>query len=169
MLQGMTAHYLLHDSYAVKPGDDILIHAAAGGTVSLPLSYATHATHTPTAAINIYKQGLLLCQLGKELGARVIGTASTKEKAEKARAAGASEVILYTQDDFVARVKELTVGRGVNSIYDSVGMRIENLSPLFFSSKLLKYKIEGKTTFLKGFDCLKTRGTMVLFGASRYV
>ncbi len=112
----------------------------------------------------------MLCQLGKELGARIIGTVSTKEKAEKARAAGASEVILYTQDDFVARVKELTIGRGVNSIYDSVGMRIENLSPLFFSFiKVAEVHIEGKTTFLKGFECLKTRGTMVLFGASRYV
>jgi len=97
MLQGMTAHYLSHSTYAIKPGDDVLIHAGAGGT------------------------GLLLTQMAKRLGARVFTTVSTEEKAELSRAAGADEAILYTQLDFAAEVKRLTGGSGVPVVYDSVG------------------------------------------------
>jgi NADPH:quinone reductase len=95
LLQGMTAHYLLHDSYAVRPGDTVLVHAAAGG------------------------MGLLLTQLATKLGARVIGTVSTSEKEKLARQAGAVEVIGY--DDVAARVRELTGGEGVPAVYDGVG------------------------------------------------
>lgn len=95
LLQGMTAHYLLRDSYAVRPGDTVLVHAAAGG------------------------MGLLLTQLATTFGARVIGTASTPEKAELARQAGAAEVIGYA--DVPARVRELTGGEGVAAVYDGVG------------------------------------------------
>jgi len=95
-LQGMTAHYLTTSTYAVKPGDAILIHAAAGGV------------------------GLLLVQLAKMRGARVFGTVSTPEKAALAREAGADEVILYTDQDFEAEVMRLTAGKGVNAVYDSV-------------------------------------------------
>ncbi|MEA2691802.1 MAG: NADPH:quinone reductase [Acidobacteriota bacterium] len=120
MLQGMTAHYLTCSTYPLKPGDTCLVHAAAGGV------------------------GLLLCQIGKLRGARVLGTTSTAEKAALARAAGADEVILYTEKDFVAEVKRLTGGKGVQVIYDSV----------------------GKTTFEKGLDCIAPRGMMVTFGQS---
>ena len=120
MLQGMTAHYLAHSTYPLKAGDTCVVHAAAGGV------------------------GLLLCQMAKRAGARVIGTVSTEEKAKLAREAGAHDVILYTRQDFEAEVKRLTDGKGVQVIYDSV----------------------GKDTFEKGFNCLSMRGYMVLYGAS---
>jgi NADPH2:quinone reductase len=120
MLQGMTAHYLACSTYPLKPGDTCLVHAAAGGV------------------------GLLLCQIAKMRGARVIGTVSTAEKAKLAREAGAAEVILYTTQDFEAEVKRLTGGQGVHVVYDSV----------------------GKTTFDKGFNCLRPRGLMALYGQS---
>ena len=120
MLQGMTAHYLASTTYPLEPGDGCLVHAAAGGV------------------------GLLLCQIAKLRGARVIGTVSTREKAELARAAGADEVMLYTEQDFEAEVKRLTNGVGLQVIYDSV----------------------GKTTFEKGLNCLAPRGMMVLYGQS---
>jgi NADPH2:quinone reductase len=97
MLQGMTAHYLTHSTYALKRGDSALVHAAAGGV------------------------GLLLVQIAKRLGATVYGTVSTEEKARLARDAGADEIILYTQKDFAAEVKRLTNGRGLEVVYDSVG------------------------------------------------
>jgi NADPH2:quinone reductase len=97
MLQGMTAHYLTHSTFSLKPGDTALIHAAAGGA------------------------GLLLVQMAKMRGARVFGTTSTAEKAALARQAGCDEVILYTEKDFQAEVKSLTGGRGVDVVYDSVG------------------------------------------------
>ncbi|HEY7141066.1 MAG TPA: quinone oxidoreductase [Methylomirabilota bacterium] len=120
MLQGMTAHYLAHSTYPLKHGDACLVHAAAGGV------------------------GLLLCQMAKRAGARVIGTVSTEEKAKLAREAGADEIIFYTRQDLVAEVKRLTGGKGLQVIYDSV----------------------GKDTFEKGFECLAMRGYMVLYGAS---
>lgn len=97
MLQGMTAHYLTHTTYPLKPGDTALVHAAAGGV------------------------GLLLVQMANRLGARVFGTVSTEAKAQLAKEAGADAVILYTEQDFEAEVKRLTNGRGVNVVYDSVG------------------------------------------------
>ena len=97
MLQGMTAHYLTHDTHAVKPGDVVLVHAAAGGT------------------------GLLLVQMAKMRGARVFGTVSTAEKARAAEEAGVDAVIDYSRDDFAAEARRLTAGRGVNVVYDSVG------------------------------------------------
>jgi len=120
MLQGMTAHYLACSTYPLKPGDTCLVHAAAGGV------------------------GLLLCQIAKLRGARVIGTVSTAAKAVLARDAGAHEVILYTERDFEEEVKRLTGGAGVQVVYDSV----------------------GKTTFAKGLNCLARRGMMVLYGQS---
>lgn len=120
MLQGMTAHYLVKSSYPLKKGDWCLVQAAAGG------------------------MGLLLCQLGKMLGATVIGTVSTEEKAALAKAAGAEHVILYTKQDFEAEVKRITNGRGVDVVYDGVGV----------------------TTFDKGLSCLRPRGFMILFGAA---
>lgn len=120
MLQGMTAHYLALDTYPVRKGDTVLVHAAAGGV------------------------GLLLVQVARMRGARVIATVSTRQKAELARGAGAEEVILYTETDFVAEVKRITDGRGVRAVYDSV----------------------GGTTFLKSLDCLAPRGMMVSFGQS---
>jgi NADPH2:quinone reductase len=120
MLQGMTAHYLACSTYPLKSGDTCLVHAAAGGV------------------------GLLLVQIAKLRGARVIGTVSTDEKAKLAREAGADEVILYTKQDFVAEVKRLTNGKGLQVVYDAV----------------------GKDTFDKGFDCLAPRGMMVLYGQS---
>lgn len=120
LLQGMTAHYLTSAAYPLQPGDTCLVHAAAGGT------------------------GLLLCQLAKRRGARVIGTVSTAEKETLARRAGADEVIRYTETDFATEVKRLTGGRGVQVVYDSV----------------------GKTTFTAGLGCLAPRGMMVLFGQS---
>ena len=97
MLQGMTAHYVSHDSYQLKQGETALVHAAAGGV------------------------GLLLVQMAHHIGARVIATVSTEEKVKLARAAGAHEVILYTHTDFEAETKRLTDGKGVNVVYDSVG------------------------------------------------
>jgi NADPH2:quinone reductase len=120
MLQGMTAHYLSHDTYPLKKGETALVHAAAGGV------------------------GLLLVQMAHNIGARVIATVSTEEKAKLARGAGADEVILYTQADFEAETKRLTGGKGVDVVYDSV----------------------GKTTFEKGLNILRPRGMMVLFGGS---
>jgi NADPH:quinone reductase len=120
MLQGMTAHYLAVSTRPLGPGDTCLVHAAAGGV------------------------GLLLCAIAKRRGARVIGTVSTPAKADLARQAGADEVILYTQADFVAETRRLTGGKGVEVVYDSV----------------------GKTTFEKGLDALASRGTMALFGQS---
>ena len=120
MLQGMTAHYLLHDSYPLKKGETALVHAAAGGV------------------------GLLLVQMAHHVGARVIATASTEEKAKLARDAGADDTILYTQTDFEAETKKLTGGKGIDVVYDSV----------------------GKTTFEKGLNLLRPRGMMVLFGGS---
>jgi NADPH2:quinone reductase len=118
MLQGCTAHYLCKSTYPVKAGDRCLIHAAAGGV------------------------GLLLIQMVKNAGGFVIGTCSTEEKADLARAAGADEVILYTEQDFEAEVKRITDGAGVNVAYDSV----------------------GKATFEKSIDCLAPLGYMVLYG-----
>ncbi len=120
MLQGMTAHYLAFTTFPLKRGDTALIQAVAGGV------------------------GLLLVQMAHHLGARVIGTASTEEKAKLAREAGADEVILYTQVDFESETKRLTQGKGVDVVYDSV----------------------GKTTFEKGLNLLRPRGMMVLFGGS---
>jgi len=120
MLQGMTAHYLTYDTYPLKRGQTALVHAAAGGV------------------------GLLLVQMAHHIGARVIATVSTDEKAKLARDAGADEIILYTQADFEAETKRLTGGKGVDVVYDSV----------------------GKTTFEKGLNLLRPRGYMVLFGGS---
>ena len=120
MLQGMTAHYLAYDTYPLKKGETALIHAAAGGV------------------------GLLLVQMAHNIGARVIATVSTEEKAKLAREAGADEVILYTQTDFESETRRLTAGKGLDVVYDSV----------------------GKTTFDKGLNLLRQRGTMALFGGS---
>ena len=120
ILQGMTAHYLAYNTYPIQPGDTVLVHAAAGGL------------------------GLLLVQIAKMCGARVIGTVSTDEKARLAKEAGADDIILYTQTDFEAEVKRLTGGKGVSIVYDSVGL----------------------TTFDKSLNCLKLRGYMVLCGQS---
>jgi len=97
MLQGMTAHYLVHDTFPLKAGDVALIHAAAGGV------------------------GLLLVQMARNIGARVIGTVSTEEKAKLAKDAGADDVIFYTKQDFEVETKRLTGGKGVNVVYDGVG------------------------------------------------
>jgi NADPH:quinone reductase len=120
MLQGMTAHYLSHDTYPIRAGDTVLVHAAAGGV------------------------GLLLTQLAKKRGATVIGTCSTKEKAELVRGAGADHVILYTEQDFLDETRALTNGKGVACVYDSV----------------------GRTTFDRSLLCLAPRGMLVLFGQS---
>jgi NADPH:quinone reductase len=120
MLQGLTAHYLATSTYPLKRGDRCLIHAAAGGV------------------------GLLLCQIAKRRGAWIVGTTSTPEKAQLARDAGADEIILYTRQDFVAEVKRLTGGQGVQVAYDSV----------------------GRTTFDGSLECITQRGMMVLFGQS---
>jgi NADPH2:quinone reductase len=120
MLQGITAQYLAYSTYPIHSGDDVLIHAGAGGV------------------------GLLLIQMAKRLGARVITTVSTEEKASLARRAGADETILYTQEDFAAKVRQLTGDRGVPVVYDSV----------------------GKTTFDGSLACLRTRGMLVLYGGS---
>ena len=120
MLKGMTAEYLLRQTYQVKSGDTILFHAAAGGV------------------------GLIACQWAKALGATVIGTVGTEAKAELARAHGCDHPILYTKEDFVARVKDITDGKGVPVVYDSV----------------------GKDTFMKSLDCLQPRGLLASFGQS---
>jgi NADPH2:quinone reductase len=120
LLQGMTAHYLAYSTFALKPGDTALIHAGAGGV------------------------GLLLTQIAAKLGARVITTVSSPAKAELSHEAGASEVILYTEQDFETEVKRITGGKGVDVVYDSV----------------------GKTTFDGSLNCLRPRGLLALFGAS---
>ena len=120
MLQGMTAHYLTRSTFPLQPGQTCLVHAAAGGA------------------------GLLIVQMAKLAGARVIGTVSTEQKAQLARAQGADEMILYTKQDFLEEVKRITGGHGVDVVYDSV----------------------GHTTFHKSLDCLRPRGMMVSFGQS---
>jgi len=120
MLQGMTAHYLCHSTYPVKPGETVLVHAAAGGV------------------------GLLLVQMCKLIGARVIGTAGSENKAKLARDAGADEVIVYTEQDFEAETRRLTEDQGVHVVYDGV----------------------GKDTFAKGLKVLRPRGYLVLFGGA---
>jgi len=120
MLQGTTAHYLLHDFAPVGPGTTVLVHAVAGGV------------------------GLLLTQIGTHLGAHVIGTTSSPAKAAKARAAGARDVILYTETDFVAETKRITGGKGVDLILDAV----------------------GKTTFAGDLEAVRVRGTIVVYGGS---
>jgi NADPH:quinone reductase len=120
MLQGITAHYLTHSTYPLGPADTALLHAAAGGV------------------------GLLLTQMAKMRGAKLIGTVSTEAKAALARGAGADQVILYEQQDFEAETKRITGGRGVQVVYDSV----------------------GKTTFDKSMNCLAPRGYLVAFGQS---
>jgi NADPH2:quinone reductase len=118
MIRGMTARMLLRETYPVKPGDTILIHAAAGGV------------------------GLIVCQWAKHLGATVIGTVSSEEKAAVARAHGCDHAIVYTREDFAARVREITKGEGVPVVYDSV----------------------GKATFEGSLHCLRRRGVMASFG-----
>jgi NADPH:quinone reductase len=120
MLKGLTAEYLLFRSYAVKAGDTILVHAAAGGV------------------------GLILCQWARLLGATVIGTVGSEDKARLAREAGAHETILYRSEDFVARVKEITGGKLCAAVYDGV----------------------GKTTFPGSLDCLRPFGSFISFGSS---
>ena len=120
LVQGLTAHFLTKTTYPIRPGDDVLIHAAAGGL------------------------GLLLTQMAARAGARVIGTVSTRAKADLARAAGAHDVILYTEEDFAASTRRLTNGVGVAVVYDSV----------------------GRTTFLGSLDSLRPRGMLVLCGTS---
>ena len=120
MLQGMTAHYLTHSTYPLHPGDIALIHAAAGGV------------------------GRLITQMAKRLGARVIATVSTEQKAEIARAAGADDIVFYTREDFRDAVRRITGGAGVNVVYDSV----------------------GRATFDGGLEVLRRRGMLVLFGQS---
>lgn len=118
MLQGMTVEYLLNRTYKVGPGTTMLLHAAAGGV------------------------GLIACQWAKHLGATIIGTVSSEDKAALARANGCTHTIIYTQEDFVARVKEITGGAGVDVVYDSI----------------------GKDTFPKSLECLKPLGLWVSFG-----
>jgi len=120
MLQGMTARYLLHGCYPVKSGDRILIHAAAGGV------------------------GLIVCQWASHLGATVIGTVGSEEKAELAHAHGCHHPILYNQEDFAEQTRKITDGKGVDVVYDSV----------------------GQATFMKSLDCLRPMGMMVSFGQS---
>ena len=120
MLKGMTARYLLRGCYDVKAGVTVLIHAAAGGV------------------------GLIVCQWANYLGAKVIGTVGSKDKADRARTHGCHHVILYNEEDFVARTREITEGKGVDVVYDSV----------------------GQATFMKSLECLQTYGTMISFGQS---
>jgi NADPH2:quinone reductase len=120
MLQGMTAHYLSHSTYPIKSGQTALIHAAAGGV------------------------GLLLVQMAKQLGARVIATAGSGAKAQLARDAGADEVIIYTEQDFETETRALTEGQGVHVVYDGV----------------------GKDTFARDLKVLRPRGYLVLFGGA---
>lgn len=120
LLQGLTAHYLSHDTYPIQPGETVLIHAGAGGV------------------------GLLLTQMAKRRGARVLTTVSTEQKAALSRGAGADKVILYTVESFVEEVKRQTDGDGLPVVYDSV----------------------GKTTFEDSLKCLRPRGLMALYGAS---
>jgi NADPH2:quinone reductase len=120
MVHGLTAHYLVTDAHKLKPGETALVHAAAGGV------------------------GLLLVQLARAIGARVIGTASSEEKAQLARDAGADDVIVFTKQDFEPEVKRLTAGRGVDVVYDGV----------------------GKDTFEKNLNVMRLRGMLVLYGMS---
>jgi NADPH2:quinone reductase len=120
MMHGLTAHYLVNDAHKLKAGETALVHAAAGGV------------------------GLLLVQMARMIGARVIGTASSQEKADLARSAGADEVIVFTQQDFDAEVKRLTGGKGVDVVYDGV----------------------GKATFEKNLNVMRLRGMLVLYGMS---
>ena len=120
MMHGLTAHYLVNDAHKLKAGETALVHAAAGGV------------------------GLLLVQMARLIGARVIGTASSQEKADLARSAGADEVIVFTQQDFGPEVKRLTDGKGVDVVYDGV----------------------GKATFEKNLDVMRLRGMLVLYGMS---
>jgi NADPH:quinone reductase len=120
MLQGMTTHYLVNSTYPLKKGETALVHAAAGGV------------------------GLLLLQMGREIGARMIGTVGSEDKAKLAREAGADEVIIYTQQDFEGETRRLTDGKGVHVVYDGV----------------------GQSTFDKGLNVLRPRGHMVLFGGA---
>ena len=120
MLQGMTVQYLIRRTHRVQPGETVLFHAAAGGV------------------------GLIACQWLKHLGATVIGTVGSEEKAELARAHGCDHPVIYTREDFVERLREITGGEGVPVVYDSV----------------------GKDTFLRSLDCLRPLGLMVLFGSA---
>ena len=120
MLQGMTAQYLLRRTCKVEAGDSILIHAAAGGV------------------------GLIVCQWARALGATVIGTVSSDEKAALAKAHGCDHAIIYTRENFAERVREITAGKGVRVVYDSI----------------------GKDTFTGSLECLRPLGMMVLFGAA---
>jgi len=120
MLKGLTAHYLMYLTFAVQRGDTVLVHAAAGGV------------------------GLIACQIARHLGATVIGTVSSEEKATLAKENGCHHPIIYTEEDLVERVKDITQGRGVDAVYDSV----------------------GKTTFMPSLDCLRKFGMMVSFGQS---
>jgi NADPH2:quinone reductase len=120
MIHGLTAHYLVNDAHKLKPGETALVHAAAGGV------------------------GLMLVQMAKAIGARVIGTVSSEEKATLAREAGADEVIVFTKQDFESEVKRLTGGKGVEVVYDGV----------------------GKATFEKNLNVMRLRGMLVLFGMS---
>jgi NADPH2:quinone reductase len=120
MVHGLTAHYLANDAHKLKRGETALVHAAAGGV------------------------GLLLVQMARAIGARVIGTVSSEEKAQLARDAGADEVIVFTQQDFELEVKRLTGGKGVDVVYDGV----------------------GKATFDKNLDVMRLRGMLVLYGMS---
>jgi NADPH2:quinone reductase len=120
MMHGLTAHYLVNDAHKLKAGETALVHAAAGGV------------------------GLLLVQMARALGARVIGTVSSDEKAQLAREAGADEVIVFTRQDFESEVKRLTGGKGVEVVYDGV----------------------GKATFEKNLNVMRLRGMLVLFGMS---
>ena len=120
MMHGLTAHYLANDAHKLKAGETALIHAAAGGV------------------------GLLLVQMARAIGARVIGTASSEEKAKLAREAGADEVIVFTREDFEAEVKRMTGGKGVDVVYDGV----------------------GKATFEKNLNVMRLRGMLVLYGMS---
>jgi NADPH2:quinone reductase len=120
MIHGLTAHYLVNDAHKLKPGETALVHAAAGGV------------------------GLMLVQMAKAIGARVIGTVSSEEKATLAREAGADEVIVFTKQDFESEVKRLTGGKGVEVVYDGV----------------------GKATFEKNLNVMRLRGMLVLYGMS---
>ncbi len=118
LMKGMTAHYLLHRTYPVKPGDTIVVHAAAGG------------------------MGLILCQWGKALGARIVGTVSTEAKAEAARAAGCDFPVVRGQQDFVAKVREVTDGEGAAVVYEAI----------------------GKDTLQQSLDCLRLMGVCAAYG-----
>ena len=138
MLQGMTAHYLAHSTFALKPGDIALVHAAAGGV------------------------GLLLTQMATRAGARVIATVSTEEKAKLAREAGAAEVILYTTSDFEAATKRLTEGRGVDVVYDSVGKVTFEKSLNCLRPRGLMVLYGGSSGAVPPFDLIElwTRGSL---------